>query len=128
MTAIKANGEHWHPHPGDAIEDHGELPALILCGLGIAALGMTITAAAYGFRGWAVLGAIVTVVLFVSGLLLIRFEYFREFKKEQQVGRHGHNPLVSGEWRPGLASSWQRRRRVSSHKRRIAPDRSPGAR
>lgn len=115
ITAIKANGEHWHPHPGDAIEDHGEFPALVLCGLGIAAFGMTITAAASGFRGWAIVGAIVTVALFLAGLLLIRFEYFREFKKEQQAGRHGHNPLVAGEFRPGLASSWQERHQVSEH-------------
>lgn len=115
VTAIKANGEHWHPHPGDAIEDHGEFPALILCGLGIGALGLTITAAASGFRGWAVLGAIATAVLFISGLLLIRFEYFRELEQEQRVGRHGHNPLAPGEWRPGLVSSWQERRLVSPH-------------
>lgn len=110
VTAIKENGEHWHPQPGDAIEDHGEFPALILCGLGVAALGMTITAAASGSHGWAIVGAIVTAVFWTTGLLLIRFEYFREFKKEQRVGRHGHNPLVSGEFRPRLASSWQERR------------------
>ncbi|MEV6768818.1 hypothetical protein AB0N05_09355 [Nocardia sp. NPDC051030] len=113
VTAREPNGEHWHPHPGDAVEDPGEEPALILCLLGVAALGMTIVAAASGFHGWAILGAIVSAVLFISGLLMIRFEYFREFRKEQRAGRHGHNPLVSGEWRPGLISSWQERRGVS---------------
>ncbi|MTE17111.1 hypothetical protein [Nocardia aurantiaca] len=114
VTAVKPNGEHWHPHPGDAIEDPGEGPALLLCLLGIAALGMTLTAAASGNHGWAVAGAIVTAVLIISGLLMIRFEYFREFKKEQRAGRHGHNPLVAGEWRPGRISSWQARHGIQS--------------
>ncbi|MEC3957107.1 hypothetical protein VMT65_29010 [Nocardia sp. CDC153] len=112
MTAIEPNGEHWHPHPGDAIEDPGEGPALVMCLLGIATLGMTLTAAASGYRGWAITGAIATVVLIVSGLLMIRFEYFREFRKEQRAGRHGHNPLVAAEYRPRQISSWQARRGV----------------
>ncbi|WP_433565145.1 hypothetical protein ACQP1O_07595 [Nocardia sp. CA-151230] len=114
VTAVKPNGEHWHPHPGDAIEDPGEGPALVLCLLGIACLGMTLTAAASGYHGWAILGAIATAVLIVSGLLMIRFEYFREFKREQRGGRHGHNPLVRGAWRPRQVSSWQARRGIQS--------------
>ncbi|MFE2999569.1 hypothetical protein ACFXG4_31760 [Nocardia sp. NPDC059246] len=114
VTAVKPNGEHWHPHPGDAIEDPGEGPALVLCLLGIASLGMTLTAAASGYHGWAILGAIATAVLIVSGLLMIRFEYFREFKREQRAGRQGHNPLVRGAWRPRQVSSWQARRGVES--------------
>ncbi|MGV9667996.1 hypothetical protein ACWDUL_37795 [Nocardia niigatensis] len=114
VTAVKPNGEHWHPHPGDAIEDPGEGVALVLCLLGIAGLGMTLTAAASGNHGWAILGGIVTVVLIVSGLLMIRFEYFREFKTEQRAGRHGHNPLVRGEWRPRQVSSWQARHGIES--------------
>ncbi|GAB2545567.1 hypothetical protein GCM10027167_58030 [Nocardia heshunensis] len=114
VTAVEANGEHWHPHPGDAIEDPGEGAALVLCLLGIGALGLTITALASGYHGWALLGGIATVLLIVSGLLLIRFEYFREFRREQRHGRHGHNPLVAGKWRPGMVSSWQERRGVVS--------------
>ncbi|MEU1430439.1 hypothetical protein ABZ412_25520 [Nocardia sp. NPDC005746] len=110
VTAVEANGEHWHPHPGDAIEDPREGPALIMCLLGIAALGMTIVAAASKFYGWTIIGAIVTAVLIVSGLLWIRFEYFREFRREQQKGRQGHNPLVRGEWRGHELSSWQVRK------------------
>ncbi|WP_157762322.1 hypothetical protein [Nocardia yamanashiensis] len=110
VTAVKPNGEHWHPHPGDAIEDEGEVPALVLCLLAVGTAGLTITAAASGFRGWAALGAIVTAALLLAGLLMIRFEYFREFRKEQRAGRHGHNPLVAGEYRPGQLSSWQVRK------------------
>ncbi|WP_157574496.1 hypothetical protein [Nocardia jejuensis] len=79
--------------------------------MGIGALALTIIAAASGYHGWAIAGAIATVVFFASGLLLIRLEYFREFEREQRVGRHGHNPLAPGEWRPGQPSSWQERHR-----------------
>lgn len=110
VTAVEQDGQHWHPHPGDAIEDPREGAALVMCLLGIAAFGMTIVAAASKYYGWALIGGIVAAVLIVSGLLLIRFEYFREFKREQQAGRHGHNPLVRAEYRPRQLSSWQVRK------------------
>ncbi|AYF77415.1 hypothetical protein D7D52_30405 [Nocardia yunnanensis] len=113
MTAVKPNGDHWHPHPGDAIEDPNERPALVMCMLAVAGCGLTIAAAAYGYRGWAVLGGIATVVLFAAMLLVIRVEYLREFHREQEHGRHGHNPLVPANWRPRQISSWQERRGVA---------------
>ncbi|MGV9414504.1 hypothetical protein ACWDOP_31765 [Nocardia sp. NPDC003693] len=116
ITAVKPDGEHWHPHPGDAIEDHGEFPALFLCALGVVAVGLTLTAAGYGFRGWATIGAIAAAVLLTTGLLLIRYEYFREFKREQEVGRHGHNPLVAGEWRGTAPTAYQERHRLSAER------------
>lgn len=113
VTAVEPNGEHWHPHPGDALEDPGEVPALVLCALGIVGLALTIVAAASSSWGWALAGAIVTAALFGAGLLLIRFEYFREFRAEQRVGRHGHNPLGPGQWRPGQISAYQERHGVT---------------
>ncbi|WP_157535454.1 hypothetical protein [Nocardia inohanensis] len=122
VTAVKPNGEHWHPHPGDAIEDEGEFPALVLCLLSVVGVGLTITAAAYGYRGWALLGAILSAALLIGGLLLIRLEYFREFSAELRKGRHGHNPLVDGEWRGGRLSSWQVRKIRAARRMRPTTD------
>jgi hypothetical protein len=89
---------HWHPHPGDAMEDPWEIPGLMLCALGIGALAMTLTAAASGFAGRAAAAAIAAAALFVIGMVLVRFEYVREWRAERRKGRHGHNPLVKGKW------------------------------
>lgn len=98
VTKGVRNEPHWHPHPGDAFEDPLETPGLVLCMLSIGALALTLTAAASGFRGWAAVGAIVTATLFITGMVLVRLEYVREWRAERRKGRHGHNPLVRAKW------------------------------
>ena len=52
-------------------------PGIILIGLGLAALGLTLTAAGGGFEGWSVIGGVVTGVCFVVGVALIVLEHRR---------------------------------------------------
>ncbi|MEV3976598.1 hypothetical protein AB0K68_52160, partial [Streptomyces sp. NPDC050698] len=46
-------------HVGEAISDGRNYPGYLLIGLGLATLGLTLVAAGYGFRGWAVIAGAV---------------------------------------------------------------------
>ncbi|MEU8898721.1 hypothetical protein [Nocardia sp. NPDC048505] len=69
-------------HAGEGIEDGYNIPGIILCAIGIAALALTLTAAGYGFAGWAVVGAIATGALIVSGVGWILLEHRRVKARE----------------------------------------------
>lgn len=51
-------------HVGEAITDGRNYPGYLLIGLGLATLGLTLVAAGYGFRGWAVIAGCVCVISF----------------------------------------------------------------
>ncbi|MEU0542668.1 hypothetical protein ABZ319_22635 [Nocardia sp. NPDC005978] len=69
-------------HAGESIEDGYNFPGILLWMLGIAALGATLTAAAYGFMGWALIGATVCAVGIVGGTVWLLLEHRRIKAKE----------------------------------------------
>ncbi|KAA8886121.1 hypothetical protein F3087_26325 [Nocardia colli] len=69
-------------HVGESIEDARNWPGIILVALGLVGLGLTLTAAGYGFGGWAIIGAIATVALIVVGVLLVVLEHRRLKNRE----------------------------------------------
>ncbi|QLY27999.1 hypothetical protein [Nocardia huaxiensis] len=69
-------------HAGEGIEDGYNIPGIVLCALGIIALASTLTAAGYGFEGWALVGAIATVLLAGTGITWILLEHRRMKAKE----------------------------------------------
>ncbi|WP_280238296.1 hypothetical protein [Nocardia abscessus] len=79
-------------HAGEGIEDGYNIPGLVLCALGIVALALTLTAAGYGFAGWAVVGAIAAAALVGSGIAWILLEH-RRVKADEGLAladRRGH--------------------------------------
>ncbi|MFC9995059.1 hypothetical protein [Nocardia sp. NPDC127526] len=65
------------PHAGEAIEDSRNWPGLLLSAAGIVAIALTLTAAGYGFEGWAVLGAFASTALLGLGISLMVAEHRR---------------------------------------------------
>lgn len=64
-------------HAGEAIEDTRNWPGIIMVALGLVGLALTLTAAGYGFEGWAIIAGIVTGVLLLGGVLLVIAEHRR---------------------------------------------------
>ncbi|WP_405182219.1 hypothetical protein OG225_14835 [Nocardia sp. NBC_01377] len=79
-------------HAGESIEDTRNWPGIILAAVGIVAIALTLTAAGYGFAGWAVIGGIVGVVCLVGGVFLVWAEHRRVQKNEdhREFDDHGH--------------------------------------
>lgn len=76
---------------GEMIEDTRDWPGLILMFLGLVAVGLTLTAAGYGFAGWAVVGSIVAVLCLVIGAVLIALEHRRVSAHARHLNDpHGH--------------------------------------
>nr|WP_225726766.1 MULTISPECIES: hypothetical protein [unclassified Nocardia] len=59
------------------IEDGRNWPGIILIFVGVVAAALTLTAAGYGFAGWAVIAAIVTVVCLIGGTAIVLAEHRR---------------------------------------------------
>ena len=57
-----------------------------MLGVGLVALAAALTAAGYGFAGWAVVGGVVAVVCCVAGIGLVTAEHRR-------IRSHGGNRL-----------------------------------
>ncbi|WP_280295468.1 hypothetical protein [Nocardia abscessus] len=76
------DGRTTRSHAGEGIEDGYNIPGIVLCAMGIAALALTLTAAGYGFAGWAVVGAIAAAALVGSGIAWILLEHRRVKAKE----------------------------------------------
>ncbi|MFI9405060.1 hypothetical protein [Nocardia sp. NPDC052316] len=72
-------------HVGESIEDARNWPGIILVAIGLVGLGLTLTAAGYGFEGWAIIGAIATVACMVAGVLVIVLEH-RRLKNRAGLG------------------------------------------
>ncbi|MFC6010460.1 hypothetical protein [Nocardia lasii] len=69
-------------HAGEGLEDGYNFPGIVLCALGIIALGLFLTAVGYGFGGWAVIAGISTVVLLGAGAGWLLLEHRRVKAKE----------------------------------------------
>nr|WP_181697198.1 hypothetical protein [Nocardia sp. GTS18] len=65
------------PHAGESIEDTRNWPGLILIGVGLALLGITLTAAGYGFGGWAIIGGVACAACLLAGTTLVVAEHRR---------------------------------------------------
>ncbi|MFC4373534.1 hypothetical protein ACFO5K_05425 [Nocardia halotolerans] len=64
-------------HVGESIEDARNWPGLFLVGLGIVLLALTLTAAGYGFAGWAVITGVLCGVCMIAGILIVLAEHRR---------------------------------------------------
>ncbi|HLS77067.1 MAG TPA: hypothetical protein VK083_09785 [Nocardia sp.] len=69
-------------HAGEGIEDGYNIPGIVMFALGIVALGLTLTAAAYGFAGWVIIGAVVCAVGLLGGSAWILLEHRRVKARE----------------------------------------------
>ncbi|WP_067860836.1 hypothetical protein [Nocardia shimofusensis] len=64
-------------HAGEIFEDTRNWPGMFLVGLGIVTVGLTMTAAGYGFEGWALIGGIAAGLFLLVGIGLIVLEHRR---------------------------------------------------
>lgn len=95
-TAPRSSGPHSVPyehrfpdesrttrsHAGESIEDARNWPGIILTALGIVLVALTLTAAGYGFAGWAVVAGICGALCIVAGIGLVIAEHRRVKAKE----------------------------------------------
>lgn len=79
-------------HVGEAVIDGRNYPGYVLIGLGLVALGLTLVAAGYGFRGWALIAAMVCAVSFGLGIFVVLMERRRVKRCEGQglMDQEGH--------------------------------------
>nr|WP_137723172.1 hypothetical protein [Prescottella subtropica] len=68
---------HNHEHPGEAMADTRGWPGYGLIAVAIITLGMTLVAAGYGFRGWALIAGTICAASLVVGALLVATEHRR---------------------------------------------------
>ncbi|WP_410876267.1 hypothetical protein [Nocardia sp. A7] len=64
-------------HAGESIRDARNWPGLILIGVGLVLVGLTLTAAGYGFAGWAVIAGVACGLCLVAGIGLVVLEHRR---------------------------------------------------
>lgn len=69
-------------HAGESIEDRRNWPGIILAAVGIVLVALTLTAAGYGFAGWAVIAGIIGVICLIAGALIVVAEHRRIKMKE----------------------------------------------
>nr|WP_187689000.1 hypothetical protein [Nocardia wallacei] len=69
-------------HAGEGLEDGYNVPGIVLCALGIVAMALALTAAGYGFAGWAVVAGVVAAVCGVAGVAWLLLEHRRVKAKE----------------------------------------------
>ncbi|MEU7767299.1 hypothetical protein AB0B25_19480 [Nocardia sp. NPDC049190] len=69
-------------HAGETIEDGHNIPGIVLCAFGIIALVLTLTAAAYGFMGWAVVAAVCAAVCGGTGVIWVLLAHKRVKNRE----------------------------------------------
>ncbi|MEA3527971.1 hypothetical protein [Nocardia implantans] len=69
-------------HAGESIEDARNWPGIILVAVGLVAMALTLTAAGYGFEGWAVVAGIVCGVCIIAGVSVIVAEHRRVKARE----------------------------------------------
>ncbi|MGW0246484.1 hypothetical protein ACWDYH_07565 [Nocardia goodfellowii] len=72
-------------HAGETLEDTRNWPGIVLVMLGIVGLALTVTAAGYGFTGWAIIGGIATVLCLGIGAFLVFAEH-RRVRKQETLG------------------------------------------
>ncbi|MGW0252725.1 hypothetical protein ACWDYH_39490 [Nocardia goodfellowii] len=84
--------QRWHAQAGDLLGDNHNLPGAVLCALGIVAVACALTAAGYGYEGWAVVSAIIAVAMWLAGLAVLTLEHRRHGRMEIEHNRLGHQP------------------------------------
>ncbi|WP_231509223.1 hypothetical protein [Nocardia sp. NRRL WC-3656] len=79
-------------HAGEGIEDTYNIPGIILCALSFVALALALTAAGYGFGGWAIVAGVVCAVCLIGGVTWIALESRRTQARDQWEPhqRQGH--------------------------------------
>ncbi|MEV5652372.1 hypothetical protein AB0L57_29340 [Nocardia sp. NPDC052254] len=79
-------------HAGEGIEDGYNIPGIVLCALGMVALALTLTAAGYGFGGWAIVAGVVCAVCLIGGITWIALESrrVRAHDELEPPQRQGH--------------------------------------
>ncbi len=70
-------------HAGESIRDTRNWPGLILVGVGLVLVGVTLTAAGYGFEGWAVIAGVACALCLVVGAGLVIAEHRRVKAREE---------------------------------------------
>ncbi|WP_227983544.1 hypothetical protein [Nocardia spumae] len=86
----------WKPttrrHAGEGIEDTGNIPGIVLCALGAVALALALTAAGYGFAGWAIVAGVVCAICLIGGITWLVVESRRTSRRDQwePMQRQGH--------------------------------------
>ncbi|WP_433492415.1 hypothetical protein [Nocardia grenadensis] len=71
------NARTTRSHAGETIEDRRNWPGIILGAIGIVLVALTLTAAGYGFAGWAVIAGIIGVICLIAGGLIVVAEHRR---------------------------------------------------
>lgn len=79
-------------HAGEGIEDTYNLPGFVLCGLSAVALALALTAAGYGFGGWAIVAGVVCAACLIGGVAWVVLESRRTQARDQWEPheRQGH--------------------------------------
>lgn len=71
------SGAIYHSKPGESLADPYNIPGILLFLVGVVGLASTLTAAGYGFGGWAVLAAIATALCFTAAVAVFVLEHER---------------------------------------------------
>ncbi|MEV0248313.1 hypothetical protein AB0H76_17080 [Nocardia sp. NPDC050712] len=87
-------GQRWQAQAGEFLGDSHNVPGVILCALGIVAVACALTAAGYGYEGWAIMSAIIAVALWLAGLAVLTMEHRRHGRMEVEHDRLGHPPVA----------------------------------
>ncbi|MFC6010905.1 hypothetical protein [Nocardia lasii] len=72
-------------HAGESIRDGRNVPGLALVAVGLVLFALTLTAAGYGYAGWAVIAGVACVVSLVGGAALVVLEH-RRVKAGENLG------------------------------------------
>ncbi|MEV6280052.1 hypothetical protein [Nocardia sp. NPDC051832] len=83
-------GQRWHAQAGDLLGDNHNVPGVVLCALGIVSVACALTAAGYGYEGWAMMCGILAVALWLAGLAILTLEHRRHGRMEIEHERLGH--------------------------------------
>ncbi|WP_316574982.1 MULTISPECIES: hypothetical protein [Nocardia] len=67
----------YHSKPGESLADPYNIPGILLFLAGVVGLASTLTAAGYGFAGWAWLGAVATALCFTAAVAVFVLEHER---------------------------------------------------
>ncbi len=76
------SARHTRNHAGEGIEDGYNIPGIVLCAIGLVALACTLTAAGYGFTGWAIVAGIICAATLIGGFAWLLLEHRRVKAKE----------------------------------------------
>ncbi|WP_446221918.1 hypothetical protein ACTWPB_18885 [Nocardia sp. IBHARD005] len=71
------NARTTRTHAGESIRDTRNWPGLLLAAIGLVLVAVTLTAAGYGFAGWAVIVGVACAVCLVAGIGLVVAEHRR---------------------------------------------------